>query len=141
LFRQQTGLSLSRYLLWSRLLDAIDAIAHGVNLTQAAHQANFADLAHMSRSFRATFGVTPSDLLKMTIAFKHSTHSNSSIFTLPSELTIHRKTFLLWPVCPDNWLENAKHAQVDFVCLANLLAQFELVTTGYSSEWLPLPPW
>jgi AraC-like DNA-binding protein len=38
--------------------------------TQAAHQANFADLAHMSRSFRATFGVTPSDLLKMTIAFK-----------------------------------------------------------------------
>ena len=73
LFRAQTGLSLSRYLLWSRLLNAIEAVAQGQNMTQAAHSAGFADLAHMSRSFRAIFGITPSELLKMTIAFKRST--------------------------------------------------------------------
>lgn len=72
LFRSETGLPLTRYLLWSRLLNAIDAIAGGHNMTQAAHAAGFADLAHMSRSFRAVFGITPSELLKMTIAFKRS---------------------------------------------------------------------
>ncbi|WP_334188763.1 AraC family transcriptional regulator [Noviherbaspirillum sp.] len=70
LFRQQTGLPLSRYLLWSRLLRAVEAVADGEDLTAAAHAAGFADLAHMSRTFRGTFGVVPSELRKMTIAFK-----------------------------------------------------------------------
>lgn len=70
LFRQQTGLSLSRYLLWSRLLAAVEAVARGDNMTHAAHAAGFADLAHMSRTFRNTFGVVPSELQKMAIAFK-----------------------------------------------------------------------
>lgn len=72
LFRAETGLTLSRYLLWTRLLGAIDAIAAGLNMTQAAHAAGFADSPHMSRSFRQVFGITPSELLKMTIAFKRS---------------------------------------------------------------------
>lgn len=70
LFRQQTGMSVSRYLLWSRLLAAIEAVAGGASTTAAAHQAGFADLAHMSRNFSGTFGVVPSELQKMTIAFK-----------------------------------------------------------------------
>lgn len=70
LFRYQTGLSLSRYLLWTRLLNGVEAVARGDNMTNAAHAAGFADLAHMSRSFRNTFGVVPSALQKMTIAFK-----------------------------------------------------------------------
>lgn len=70
LFRQQTGLPLTRYLLWTRLLAALEAVAQGANTTAAAHIAGFADLAHMSRNFRNTFGVMPSELQKMTIAFK-----------------------------------------------------------------------
>lgn len=73
LFRQQTGLPLSRYLLWLRLFDGVAAVARGDNMTRAAHRAGFADLAHMSRSFRSTFGVVPSELHKMTIAFKQKT--------------------------------------------------------------------
>lgn len=70
LFRQQTGLSLSRFLLWNRLLRSVDAAARGASMTDAAHAAGFADLAHMSRTFRQTFGVVASELQKMTIAFK-----------------------------------------------------------------------
>lgn len=70
LFRAQTGMSVSRYLLWTRLLAAVEQIALAVSLTEAAHAAGFADLAHMSRSFKACFGVAPSALQKMTIAFK-----------------------------------------------------------------------
>ncbi|WP_192804952.1 helix-turn-helix transcriptional regulator [Noviherbaspirillum aerium] len=72
LFREQTGMTLSRYLLWMRLLAGVAAVARGDSLTTAAHQAGFADLAHMSRSFRNTFGVVPSQLQKMTIAFKQT---------------------------------------------------------------------
>lgn len=72
LFRQQTGLSLSRYLLWTRLLEGVAAVARGDNMTNAAHRAGFSDLAHMSRTFRSTFGVVPSELQKMTIAFKQN---------------------------------------------------------------------
>jgi AraC-like DNA-binding protein len=79
LFRQQTGLSLTRYLLWTRLLTAVAVIAQGANTTAAAHQAGFADLAHMSRTFRQTFGVMPSELQKMTIAFKRDVPVGANI--------------------------------------------------------------
>ena len=72
LFREKTGMPLSRYLLWSRLLHAVEAVALGENMTNAAHAAGFADLAHMSRTFRSTFGVVASELQKMTIAFKRN---------------------------------------------------------------------
>ena len=36
----------------------------GANLTEAAHLAGFADSAHLSRTFRAMFGVAPSLLFK-----------------------------------------------------------------------------
>jgi len=70
LFRQQTGMSLSRYLLWSRMVEAVAAVAQGNNMTAAAHASGFADLAHMSRTFRSMMGVAPSELHRMAIAFK-----------------------------------------------------------------------
>jgi AraC family transcriptional regulator len=62
LFRAQTGLPVRRYLLWLRLGDALQQLAHGVSLTTAAHAAGFADSAHFSRTFRAMLGITPSAL-------------------------------------------------------------------------------
>lgn len=70
LFRQQMGMSLSRYLLWSRMVDAVSIVAEGENMTTAAHASGFADLAHMSRTFRSMMGVAPSELQRMAIAFK-----------------------------------------------------------------------
>lgn len=67
LFREHTGLPMRRYLLWMRLLAVVDALAAGNNLTHAAHAAGFADLAHMSRVFHATFGVVPSTLTRNQI--------------------------------------------------------------------------
>lgn len=64
LFRKQTGVSVGRYLLWERMLTALDEAARGVSLSEAAHAAGFADQAHMSREFRATFGLTPSEVFK-----------------------------------------------------------------------------
>lgn len=58
-FRQTTGVSVRRYVLWCRLRIALDAALCGSNLTEAAHRAGFADSAHLSRTFRSMFGVAP----------------------------------------------------------------------------------
>ena len=58
-FRQTTGVSMRRYVLWCRLRLALDAALRGSNLTEAAHLAGFADSAHLSRTFRSMFGVAP----------------------------------------------------------------------------------
>jgi len=61
-FREATGVPLRRYVLWCRLRGAVEAAMRGSSLTEAAHAAGFADAAHLSRTFRATFGIVPSFL-------------------------------------------------------------------------------
>lgn len=67
LFTAHTGMPLRRYLLWRRLLAAVEALGRGANVTDAALDAGFADTAHMSRVFRSTFGVKASDLARARI--------------------------------------------------------------------------
>ena len=62
LFVEQTGLPFRTYLLWLRMTKAVEAIAAGVSLTEAAHEAGFADSAHFSRTFRRMFGVAAAAL-------------------------------------------------------------------------------
>jgi AraC-like DNA-binding protein len=62
LFVEQTGLPFKTYLLWLRLTRALQCFAAGKPLTDAAHEAGFSDSAHLSRTFRRMFGVTPASL-------------------------------------------------------------------------------
>lgn len=57
LFVAQTGLPFKTYVLWLRIERATALYAGGSSLTQAAHEAGFADSAHFSRTFRRTFGL------------------------------------------------------------------------------------
>lgn len=61
-FRESTGVPLRRYVLWCRLRAAVETAMRGASLTDAAHGSGFADSAHLSRTFRAMFGVAPSFL-------------------------------------------------------------------------------
>ncbi|GBF50108.1 DNA-binding helix-turn-helix protein [Leptospira ryugenii] len=60
LFKESFGIPLRRYLLWLRLLRAVEEISSGNNLTEAAHAAGFSDSAHFSRTFKENFGFVPS---------------------------------------------------------------------------------
>jgi AraC-like DNA-binding protein len=64
LFRDQVGISLRSYRRWVRLLLAADAVRGGASLTDAAHGAGFADVAHLHRTFRDQFGLRPGPLLR-----------------------------------------------------------------------------
>lgn len=65
LFVEQTGLPFKTYVLWLRLTRAVERFAAGSSLTEAAHEAGFSDSAHLSRTFRRMFGITPA-ALRMT---------------------------------------------------------------------------
>lgn len=60
LFKQQVGIPVRRYLMWLRLMDAIEWAFAGHSLTDAAAHAGFSDSAHFSRTFQAMFGLQPS---------------------------------------------------------------------------------
>ncbi|MCW5830862.1 MAG: helix-turn-helix transcriptional regulator [Labilithrix sp.] len=61
-FTEAVGVPLRPYLRWLKVERAATALAAGAKLTDAAVTAGFSDAAHMTRTFRSMFGVTPSSL-------------------------------------------------------------------------------
>lgn len=64
-FRAQTGMAVRPYIRWRRLLKALQGVASGSSLTVAAYAAGFSDAAHLSRTMRRHFGITPGTLADM----------------------------------------------------------------------------
>jgi AraC-like DNA-binding protein len=62
LFMQETGVGFRPYLLWLRLESSLAAYVDGKTLTEAAHAGGFADSAHLSRTFKKMFGITPASV-------------------------------------------------------------------------------
>lgn len=59
-FKAATAMTFRAFKLWSGLQHAARQIEAGVLVRTAAMDAGFADTAHLSRSFRALFGLSPS---------------------------------------------------------------------------------
>ena len=62
LFRQETGATLRKFMLWEKVVRAIEHLREGRSITEAAHAASFADHAHLTRSMRKLVGQPPSYL-------------------------------------------------------------------------------
>jgi AraC-like DNA-binding protein len=60
MFKAATGVTFRRFKQWSALQHAARQIAAGELVRTAAMDAGFADTAHLTRIFRASFGLTPS---------------------------------------------------------------------------------
>lgn len=64
LFRDQVGLPFSRYMLWRKLTRAMLAIGSSRTIADAAYAADFADAAHLARTFYQMVGMAPSVLMR-----------------------------------------------------------------------------
>ena len=62
LFLDETGVGLRPYVLWLRLETSLAAYVAGSSLTDAAHAGGFADSAHLSRTFKKMFGISPASV-------------------------------------------------------------------------------
>ena len=58
LFTNQMKIPWRHYILWRRMICAIKALKAKHSATEAAHLAGFSDSAHLSRTFKAFFGIT-----------------------------------------------------------------------------------
>jgi len=63
MFKMATGVTFRRFKQWSALQHAARQIAAGELVRTAAMDAGFADTAHLTRTFRASFGLTPSEAI------------------------------------------------------------------------------
>jgi AraC family transcriptional regulator len=64
LFKQQVGLPFRHYMLWRKLTRAMLVIGRGQTISTAAHEADFADAAHLTRTFYQMVGLPPSVLMR-----------------------------------------------------------------------------
>lgn len=64
LFKQQVGLPFRRYILWRKLTRAMLAIGKERTIGAAAHASDFADAAHLTRTFYQMFGLPPSVMMR-----------------------------------------------------------------------------
>lgn len=64
LFKQQVGLPFRRYMLWRKLTRAMLVIGRERTIATAAHEADFADAAHLTRTFYQMFGLPPSVMMR-----------------------------------------------------------------------------
>ena len=76
LFVQEAGTPFRSYLLWLRLNVAIKAAMNGASWTSAAHEAGFADSAHLTRTFKRMFGINPADLSSISGARANGVRSS-----------------------------------------------------------------
>jgi AraC family transcriptional regulator len=61
---KETGTTFRGLVLWLRILRALEVMKEDRSWTEAAHKAGFADSAHLSRTFRRMFGVSPATLVR-----------------------------------------------------------------------------
>ncbi|MBM9578106.1 helix-turn-helix transcriptional regulator [Leptospira sp. 201903070] len=66
LFKKEVGIPFNSFRTWFRLKLTVYSLLHGMNHTEAAHRAGFFDSAHFTRTFRATFGLPPSEIFRST---------------------------------------------------------------------------
>ena len=106
LFKDQVGLPYSRYMLWRKLTRAMVAIASERTIAAAAHAADFADAAHLTRTFYQMVGMAPSVLMRGKFAEIRSPFFGSSGWCLrgcAGSRTAH-------PIA-DSFIENSRFIQ------------------------------
>jgi AraC family transcriptional regulator len=62
LFVEQAGMALRPYIPWRRFVRVWEQLVEGASVSTAAHEAGFADAAHLTRTSRSMFGLPPSTL-------------------------------------------------------------------------------
>lgn len=62
LFKEHVGQSLQSYILWRRVMNALNDVLKGEKLLDTAYEYGFSDPSHMTKSFIEVMGVPPSKI-------------------------------------------------------------------------------
>ena len=90
LFKNTTGVSLHRYIIWNRIMLAINKILNGATVSEAALDCGFLDTSHFHKMLLQMFGVTPSQFIK---ANNKSQLVQCTRYPLSVESRVHNERF------------------------------------------------
>jgi AraC-like DNA-binding protein len=72
LFAEEMDITIREHLLWAKMRRAAVLLQSGMSLTQVSHDVGFSDAAHLSRTFRHFFGLSPSFLADSRVVLHHT---------------------------------------------------------------------
>ena len=79
LFRDETGIPVYQYIMWSRIRFAVNRIMNGCAVNEAALEAGFTDSSHFHKMMVKMFGLNPSQFIKNSQNFNIITCDSSPL--------------------------------------------------------------
>lgn len=67
LFKQETGLTFRQFLLNCKLIKSLQSLYNRQNFTEATFFGGFSNQPHFNKTFKKTFGIKPSKIIKKLI--------------------------------------------------------------------------
>ncbi len=94
LFKAQVGQPIQNFLLWMKVVDSLNLVLQGKQLSQSAIDAGFWDSAHMNRSYQELLGLAPGKVKAFEKELKIISCAQSNFYTLRTEIykTLTSKT-------------------------------------------------
>ncbi|MTI87415.1 MAG: helix-turn-helix domain-containing protein [Balneolaceae bacterium] len=86
LFKEQVGQPIQNFILWMRVVDSLNLVLEGKQLTQTAHEVGFWDSSHMNRSYKKLLGVSPGSIKKHEDDYRIITCDRDNFYTFKTEI-------------------------------------------------------
>ena len=86
LFKKQVGQPIQSFMLWIKVINSLNMVLKGQQITHAAYDVGFWDASHMNRSYKEILGVAPSTIEKYQKELKIIACDKANFFTFRTEI-------------------------------------------------------
>lgn len=86
LFKKEVGQPIQNFIQWMRVVDSLNMVLNGKQVSQSAIDAGFWDGAHMTKSYKDVLGIAPSKVEAFGKEFKIVACTEGSFHTLRTEI-------------------------------------------------------
>lgn len=100
LFKAQVGQPIQNFILWMKVVDSLNMVLQGKQVSQSAIDAGFWDGAHMTRSYREMLGIAPSKVKAYEKNLKIVACGSGNYHTLKTEIA-------------SDWSNDAQHTVIE----------------------------
>lgn len=86
LFKKQVGQPIQNFMLWLKIVDSLNLVLKGKQLTQTAYDVGFWDSSHMNKSYKELLGVTPGAIKKYENEIKIIACGETNFYTFKTDI-------------------------------------------------------
>tara|TARA_R110002124_G_scaffold251205_4_gene416417 strand:+ start:930 stop:1685 length:756 start_codon:yes stop_codon:yes gene_type:complete len=86
LFKKQVGQPIQSFMLWIKVINSLNLVLKGGQITNTAYDVGFWDASHMNRSYKELLGVAPSTIKKYEKELKIISCGDTNFYTFRTEI-------------------------------------------------------